>query len=154
MAKPKYNTENHNKATNSLWLIADINHMIASLRSFTCIKTTSILSLVLNIFLFLFHYRVIAWLIHNTVTWTIRRLNFYFLINYSAWIQVNSGINIPIRAVFKTSNGFKHAGATIAQSNCWSMLKGGLTVDVSGPAHLYFEVRTYFKFLSLLVFEN
>ena len=111
MAKPKYNTENHNKATNSLWLIADINHMIASLRSFTCIKTTSILSLVLNIFLFLFHYRVIAWLIHNTVTWTIRRLNFYFLINYSAWIQVNSGINIPIRAVFKTSNGFKHAGA-------------------------------------------
>lgn len=53
---------------------------------------------------------------------------------------MSSGTDIPIRAVFKTSDGFKHAGATIAQSNCWSMLKGGLTVDVSGPAHLYFEV--------------
>lgn len=59
-----------------------------------------------------------------------------------AWIQVSSGSNVTVTAVFKTSTGFKHAGSTIAESNCWSMLKGGLTVDESGPAQLYFEVRT------------
>ena len=28
----------------------------------------------------------------------------------------------------------------LSESNCWSMLKGGLTVEESGPAELYFEV--------------
>ena len=56
-----------------------------------------------------------------------------------AWIQVSEGI-APVRAVFKTVTGFMHAGAIVAQSKCWSMLKGGLTVDASGPAELYFEV--------------
>ncbi|KAK4284473.1 hypothetical protein QN277_001301 [Acacia crassicarpa] len=60
------------------------------------------------------------------------------LYTLSAWIQVNEG-NVTVKAVFKTINGFKHAGATIAKSNCWSMLKGGLTADSSGPAELYFE---------------
>ncbi|XP_060667184.1 endo-1,4-beta-xylanase 5 [Ziziphus jujuba] len=63
------------------------------------------------------------------------------LYTFSAWIQVSGGSNIQIRAVFNTSNGFKHVGATIAESGCWSMLKGGLTVDASGPAHLYFESK-------------
>lgn len=57
----------------------------------------------------------------------------------AAWVQVSEG-KIPVRAVFKTISGFKHAGAAIAESNCWSMIKGGLTVDESGPAELYFEV--------------
>ncbi|XP_028767203.1 endo-1,4-beta-xylanase 5-like isoform X3 [Neltuma alba] len=56
----------------------------------------------------------------------------------SAWIQVNEG-DVTVRVVFKTLNGFKHAGATTAKSNCWSMLKGGFTADSSGPAELYFE---------------
>ncbi|XP_054788151.1 endo-1,4-beta-xylanase 5-like [Prosopis cineraria] len=60
------------------------------------------------------------------------------LYTLSAWIQVNEG-NVTVKAVVKTVNGFKHAGATVAKSNCWSMLKGGLTADSSGPAELYFE---------------
>ncbi|KAI6701480.1 hypothetical protein NL676_015804 [Syzygium grande] len=62
------------------------------------------------------------------------------LYTFSAWVQVNEG-KIPVRAVFKTISGFKHAGAVIAESNCWSMIKGGLTVDESGPAELYFESK-------------
>ncbi|CAL0304291.1 unnamed protein product [Lupinus luteus] len=58
----------------------------------------------------------------------------------SAWIRVSEG-NVPVTAVVKTSNGFTHGGATVAESNCWSMLKGGLTADKSGPAELYFESK-------------
>ncbi|OMO63374.1 Glycoside hydrolase, family 10 [Corchorus olitorius] len=60
------------------------------------------------------------------------------LYTFSAWIQVSEG-SAGVRAVFKTVTGFKLAGAIVAESGCWSMLKGGLTVDVSGPAQLYFE---------------
>ncbi|XP_061369017.1 endo-1,4-beta-xylanase 5-like [Gastrolobium bilobum] len=58
----------------------------------------------------------------------------------SAWIQVSEG-NVPVTAVVKTTKGFKHAGAIIAEPNCWSMLKGGLTSDTTGPAELYFESK-------------
>ena len=57
----------------------------------------------------------------------------------AAWIQVSSG-NTPVTAVFRTNSGPQYAGAVFAESGCWSMLKGGLTVDSSGPAELYFEV--------------
>ncbi|KAF2582683.1 hypothetical protein F2Q68_00006503 [Brassica cretica] len=60
---------------------------------------------------------------------------FMFLI---AWLQVNNG-KAPVSAVFKTNGEYKHAGSVIAESKCWSMLKGGLTVDESGPGELYFE---------------
>ena len=59
--------------------------------------------------------------------------------NYAAWIQVSEG-NVPVTAIVKTTTRLKFAGAIFAESNCWSMLKGGLTVDESGPAELYFEV--------------
>ncbi|TXG64099.1 hypothetical protein EZV62_011093 [Acer yangbiense] len=48
------------------------------------------------------------------------------LYTFSAWIQVSKGV-AAVSAVFKTRNGFKHAGAIVAKANCWSMLKGGLT---------------------------
>ncbi|KAJ7946165.1 endo-1,4-beta-xylanase-like [Quillaja saponaria] len=63
------------------------------------------------------------------------------LYTFSAWIQVSEG-NIPVNAVFKTTEGLKYAGAAVAKSNCWSMLKGGFTVDTSGSAELYFESNT------------
>ncbi|XP_022725061.1 uncharacterized protein LOC111281644 [Durio zibethinus] len=62
------------------------------------------------------------------------------LYSFSAWIQVSEG-NAPVAAVFKTATGFKHAGAVVAESKCWSMLKGGFTSDASGPAELYFESK-------------
>lgn len=45
--------------------------------------------------------------------------------------------------MFKTSEGFKSAGSVIAQVGCWSMLKGGITVESSNPAELYFQVTCY-----------
>lgn len=56
-----------------------------------------------------------------------------------AWLQVTNG-TAPVSAVFKKNGEYKHAGSVVAESKCWSMLKGGLTVDESGPAELYFEV--------------
>ncbi|WCJ17975.1 Endo-1 4-beta-xylanase 4 [Euphorbia peplus] len=61
------------------------------------------------------------------------------LYTFSAWIQVSGGSNVPVRAVFSTQEGYKHAGVVVAKSKCWSMLKGGLSVDTSGSAQLYFE---------------
>ncbi|XP_030960786.1 endo-1,4-beta-xylanase 5-like [Quercus lobata] len=62
------------------------------------------------------------------------------LYTFSAWIQVSDG-DFPVRAVLKTTTGFKHIGAVFAKSKCWSMLKGGLTVNASGPAELYFKSK-------------
>ncbi|QCD88721.1 endo-1 [Vigna unguiculata] len=56
----------------------------------------------------------------------------------SAWIQVSEG-NVPVIAMVKTSTKDNFAGAIFAESNCWSMLKGGFTAQESGPAELYFE---------------
>ncbi|KAH7653931.1 Endo-1,4-beta-xylanase protein [Dioscorea alata] len=42
--------------------------------------------------------------------------------------------------MYKTSSNISHAvGTMIAKSGCWSMLKGGISVNYSGPAELYFE---------------
>ncbi|CAF2031831.1 unnamed protein product [Brassica oleracea] len=60
------------------------------------------------------------------------------LYTFSAWLQVSKG-KAPVIAVFKKNGEYKHAGSVIAESKCWSMLKGGLTIDESGPAELYFE---------------
>ncbi|KAL3814316.1 hypothetical protein ACJIZ3_015584 [Penstemon smallii] len=57
---------------------------------------------------------------------------------YHTWLQVSHG-NADIAAVFKTQSSYETAGWVVAQKGCWSMLKGGLVVNVSGPADLYFE---------------
>ncbi|KAK6120792.1 hypothetical protein DH2020_045468 [Rehmannia glutinosa] len=62
------------------------------------------------------------------------------LYTFSAWLQVSHG-NADIAAIFKTNTSYETAGWVVAQKGCWSMLKGGLVVNVSGPAELYFEVR-------------
>ncbi|GAV87342.1 Glyco_hydro_10 domain-containing protein/CBM_4_9 domain-containing protein, partial [Cephalotus follicularis] len=62
------------------------------------------------------------------------------LYTFSAWIQISEGSD-PVTAAFKTNTGVEFAGVTVAESGCWSMLKGGLTVNASGPAELYFESK-------------
>lgn len=62
--------------------------------------------------------------------------------------------NYPVTAVVKTSKGFKLAGAIFAEPNCWSMLKGGLTMDTSGVAELYFEVLLRFIYNRISVLLN
>ncbi|KAK4757452.1 hypothetical protein SAY87_018753 [Trapa incisa] len=60
------------------------------------------------------------------------------LYTFSAWVQVNEGEHL-VRATFNTSSGLRHAGITTARSKCWSMMKGGITVDTSEDTHLYLE---------------
>ncbi|KAI3448187.1 hypothetical protein Pfo_004852, partial [Paulownia fortunei] len=60
------------------------------------------------------------------------------LYTFSAWLQVSHG-NADVAAVFKTKTNYETAGWVTAQKGCWSMLKGGLVVNASGPAELYFE---------------
>ncbi|TXG64101.1 hypothetical protein EZV62_011095 [Acer yangbiense] len=55
-----------------------------------------------------------------------------------SWLQLSERKG-PVTAVFKTSDGFTHAGSAIAQSGCWSMLKSGLTVNASSSAEIYFQ---------------
>ncbi|XP_043725822.1 endo-1,4-beta-xylanase 5-like [Telopea speciosissima] len=62
------------------------------------------------------------------------------LYTFSAWVQVVKG-NEAVTAVFSTNGVMIHAGAVHAESGCWSMLKGGLTVNSSGLAELYFESK-------------
>ncbi|KAK8586195.1 hypothetical protein V6N13_130717 [Hibiscus sabdariffa] len=62
----------------------------------------------------------------------------YTFSGITSWVQVSEGKSV-VRAVFKTVTGLKRAAVTVAESKCWSMLKGGLTVDTSGPAELFFE---------------
>ncbi|KAF3668370.1 putative transcription factor bHLH84-like [Capsicum annuum] len=64
-------------------------------------------------------------------------------INYvvSGWLQVSHGDDANVAVIFKPQSGFQHAAWGIAKSGCWSMFKGGLVVNASGPAQLYFEIR-------------
>ncbi|KAK8943350.1 hypothetical protein KSP40_PGU020105 [Platanthera guangdongensis] len=57
---------------------------------------------------------------------------------FSVWLQTSDG-NADIIASFQVGGEVIHAGAIEAKSGCWSMLKGGLSVDVTGPAVLFFE---------------
>ncbi|PIA51228.1 hypothetical protein AQUCO_01100219v1, partial [Aquilegia coerulea] len=59
---------------------------------------------------------------------------------FSAWIQVSEGSE-TVTAIVKTQRGYTIAGTVVAKSGCWSMLKGGLTVESSGPSELYFESK-------------
>ncbi|KAF3625233.1 putative transcription factor bHLH84-like [Capsicum annuum] len=60
---------------------------------------------------------------------------------YHGWLQVSHGDDANVAVIFKTQSGFQHAAWGIAKSGCWSMFKGGLVVNASGPAQLYFEIR-------------
>ncbi|XP_073127925.1 endo-1,4-beta-xylanase 5-like [Henckelia pumila] len=60
------------------------------------------------------------------------------LYTFSAWLQVSHG-EAHIAAMFKTKDSYETAGWVIARKGCWSMLKGGLVVNASSPADLYFQ---------------
>ncbi|KAK4405158.1 Endo-1,4-beta-xylanase 5-like [Sesamum angolense] len=61
-----------------------------------------------------------------------------FIVSRRPWLQVSDG-NADIAAVFKTQNSYETAGWVTAQKGCWSMLKGGIVVNASGPADLFFQ---------------
>lgn len=59
-----------------------------------------------------------------------------------------------VAVIFKTQSGFQHAAWAIAKSGCWSMFKGGLVVNASGPAELYFEVQLCILSFSLTCYSR
>ncbi|CAA0812380.1 Glycosyl hydrolase family 10 protein [Striga hermonthica] len=61
--------------------------------------------------------------------------------NVVAWVQVKGHPRADVAVVVKTRTGYEVGGWVVAKSGCWSMLKGGFTVNVSGPAQLYFESK-------------
>ncbi|GER42873.1 Endo-1,4-beta-xylanase C, partial [Striga asiatica] len=63
------------------------------------------------------------------------------LYTVSAWVQLKGHSRADVAVMVKTSTGFEIGGWVLAKSGCWSMLKGGFTVNVSGPAELYFESK-------------
>ncbi|GMH03092.1 hypothetical protein Nepgr_004931 [Nepenthes gracilis] len=59
----------------------------------------------------------------------------------SAWIQISGGRE-TVSVVFRTpGGGLLHGGAVIAEHGCWSMLKGGIVANFTGPADLLFKIR-------------
>ncbi|CAL4924550.1 unnamed protein product [Urochloa decumbens] len=57
----------------------------------------------------------------------------------SAWLQVSNG-TAHVKAVVKSPSGERViSGAVVAQSGCWSMLKGGMTAYSSGNGEIFFE---------------
>ncbi|CAI9303474.1 unnamed protein product [Lactuca saligna] len=63
------------------------------------------------------------------------------LYTFSAWVQISNGDDAIVVATFSTPTGFYDAGSTMAKSGCWSMLKGGITVNQSGSTQLYFQSK-------------
>ncbi|OWM64783.1 hypothetical protein CDL15_Pgr028500 [Punica granatum] len=62
------------------------------------------------------------------------------LYTFSAWVQVSSGSNETVAVVFQTHDGnFTRGGYTVAKHGCWSLIKGGITANYSGPVELLFE---------------
>ncbi|XP_059648018.1 endo-1,4-beta-xylanase 4-like isoform X2 [Cornus florida] len=63
------------------------------------------------------------------------------LYSFSAWVQISEGNEIVVAKFRNSQNLSMIVGSVIAQPGCWSMLKGGLTVDVTMPAELHFESK-------------
>ncbi|GJV91819.1 cytokinin dehydrogenase 3-like protein [Tanacetum coccineum] len=61
-------------------------------------------------------------------------------LSLAASLQIGHG-EATVLATFRTHRGFYDAGSTIGKSGCWSILKGGLTVNESGSALLYFQSK-------------
>ncbi|GJR97902.1 carbohydrate-binding, CenC-like protein [Tanacetum coccineum] len=61
-------------------------------------------------------------------------------LSLAASLQIGHG-EATVLATFRTHRGFYDAGSTIGKSGCWSILKGGLTVNESGSTLLYFQSK-------------
>lgn len=56
-------------------------------------------------------------------------------------MKLGEGNNKKVGVVFKSENGrLVHGGEVRANHGCWSLLKGGIVPNVSGPVDIFFEV--------------
>ncbi|MCD7449642.1 hypothetical protein HAX54_000872 [Datura stramonium] len=59
---------------------------------------------------------------------------------FSAWVQLSEGSDIVVAMIYNSvQETVATVGSVIAKSGCWSMIKGGLTVDHNAPAVLHFQ---------------
>lgn len=61
-----------------------------------------------------------------------------------AWFQLDRGDEIVSAFLTQPDGEDTIVGTVIAKSDCWSMLKGGFTVEENMKAQLYFTVSTFF----------
>lgn len=75
---------------------------------------------------------------------------------------MRGGNDKKVGVVFRSENGrLVHGGEVRAKQGCWSLLKGGIVPNVSGPVDIFFEVQHYtrvfmciFSVLTHVLFEN
>ncbi|KAF2294410.1 hypothetical protein GH714_010754 [Hevea brasiliensis] len=60
---------------------------------------------------------------------------------FSAWVQVNRGRESVAVALRTAAGELIRAGNVIASDGCWSLLKGGIFANFSGPAEILFESK-------------
>ncbi|CAL9227891.1 unnamed protein product [Arabidopsis halleri] len=59
---------------------------------------------------------------------------------FSAWVKLREGNDKKVGVVFRTENGrLVHGGEVRANQGCWTLLKGGIVPDFSGPVDIFFE---------------
>ncbi|CAN6915833.1 unnamed protein product [Brassica oleracea] len=60
--------------------------------------------------------------------------------SFSAWVKLRGGNDKKVGVVFRSENGrLVHGGEVRAKQGCWSLLKGGIVPNVSGPVDIFFE---------------
>ncbi|XP_010437715.1 PREDICTED: uncharacterized protein LOC104721433 isoform X2 [Camelina sativa] len=60
--------------------------------------------------------------------------------SFSAWVKLREGNKNKVGVVFRTENGrLVHGGEVRAKQRCWTLLKGGIVPNVSGPVDIFFE---------------
>jgi len=60
---------------------------------------------------------------------------------YSAWFQVSEGSD-TVSVMLKTKESeLVRGGQVIAKHGCWTLLKGGIAANFSGPVEILFEVK-------------
>lgn len=67
------------------------------------------------------------------------RLMGKLLYTFSAWVQINRGKEMVVAAYKNSRNQTITVGSVLAQSGCWSLLKGGISVDITTSVDLYFQ---------------
>ncbi|KAF2294412.1 hypothetical protein GH714_010785 [Hevea brasiliensis] len=64
-----------------------------------------------------------------------------FTYSLEAWVQVNRGRESVAVALRTAAGELIRAGNVIASDGCWSLLKGGIFANFSGPAEILFESK-------------
>ncbi|XP_004230568.2 endo-1,4-beta-xylanase 5-like isoform X2 [Solanum lycopersicum] len=59
---------------------------------------------------------------------------------FSAWVQLSEGSDTVVAMIYNSAQKTViTVGSVIAKSGCWSMIKGGLTVDHNAHSELHFQ---------------